>query len=184
MRLSDILSSGDGSGDDLKRLWNDTEAAGEMAPLPAGEYVSHIVDGSLATSRTNATPGYKLTFKVLEPEPFAGRMFWLDCWLTPAALPQSKRDLGKLGVASLEQLERPLPKFIRCKVKLALRKDDDGTERNRVRSFEVVGIDKPEEDPFAPGAVVVDGPKRPPELPTHATAAPPTQEGGANVVPF
>ncbi len=79
-----------------------------------------------------------------------GRQFWHDVWLTPAALPMAKRDLGKLGVTALEQLERPLPPGIRCKVKLALRKDDDGTEYNRVKRFEVVGIDAPEADAFAP----------------------------------
>jgi hypothetical protein len=121
-----------------------------MGTLPAGEYVAHVIAGTLEASRTNATPGYKLTFRVLEPTAFAGRQFWHDCWLTPAALPQSKRDLGKLGVVSLEQLEAPLPRGIRCKVKLALRKDDDGNERNRLRSFEVVGIDPPEQDAFAP----------------------------------
>jgi hypothetical protein len=62
----------------------------------------------------------------------------------------AKRDLGKLGVTSLEQLERPLPPGIRCRVKLALRRDDDGTEFNRVKSFEVVGIDTPAQDAFAP----------------------------------
>lgn len=149
MRLSDILSNG-GEGDDLKRLWQETEAAGELTPLPAGEYVAHVVGGTLEASRSNATPGYRMTFRVCEG-PFKGRQFWHDCWLTPAALPQSKRDLGKLGVSSLEQLEQPLPRGIRCKVKLALRKDDDGNERNRVRSFEVVGIDEPERDAFAPG---------------------------------
>ena len=53
-------------------------------------------------------------------------------------------------MTALEQLERPLPPGIRCKVKLALRKDDDGTEYNRVKTFEVVGIDPPEQDAFAP----------------------------------
>jgi hypothetical protein len=148
MRLSDILANG-GDADDMKRLWESTEAAGELAPLPAGEYVAHVVGGELSASRTNSTPGYKLTFRVCEGT-FEGRQFWHDCWLTPAALPQSKRDLGKLGVTSLEQLEQPLPRGIRCKVKLALRRDDDGTERNRVRTFEVVGIDPPDVDPFAP----------------------------------
>ena len=76
-----------------------------------------------------------------------GRSTW---WMTPAAMPQTKRDLGKLGVTSLEQLENPLPRFIRCKCKLALRKDDDGNEANRLKSFEVVGIDIPEADAFAP----------------------------------
>lgn len=176
MRLSDILHNA-GNADDLKQLWNNTEAAGELAPLPPGEYVAHIVGGSLESSRTNATPGYKLTFRVCEG-PAEGRQFWHDCWLTPAALPQSKRDLGKLGVASLEQLETPLPRGIRCKVKLALRRDDDGNERNRVRSFEVVGIDEPERDAFAPVATEAAAC----DLKDEPTSMP-TTEGRGNV-PF
>lgn len=148
MRLTDILHNGNGGS--ILDLWNKTEAAGEMGPLPPGEYTAHIVGGELEASRANATPGYKLSFRVIEPVEFSGRQFWHDCWLTAAALPQTKRDLGKLGVTSLEQLETPLPKGIRCRVKLALRRDDDGNERNRVRTFEVVGIDKPTSDIFSP----------------------------------
>lgn len=107
------------------------------------------------TGRTNGTPGYKLTFKVLEGD-HAGRQFWHDIWLTPAALPMAKRDLGKLAVTDLEQLERPLPPGIRCAVKLALRRDDDGSEYNRVRRFDVLGIDEPERDAFAPDDANVD----------------------------
>lgn len=151
MNLSDILAAG-GDGGNIRDIWNATEAAGEMGPLPPGEYIAHIISGELEASRTNSTPGYKLTFSVCEGG-YIGRRFWLDCWLTPAAMPQSKRDLAKLGVSSLEQLEKPLPRGIRCRCKLALRKDDDGNERNRVKTFEVVGIDPPDADPFAPGAV-------------------------------
>ena len=35
-------------------------------------------------------------------------------------------------------------------MKLALRRDDDGNEHNRVQLFTVIGIDAPEVDPFAP----------------------------------
>jgi len=150
MRLTDILHNG--GGGNLRDLWNTTVAAGEMGPLPPGEYTASIVGGELEASRANATPGYKLTFRVIEPVEFVGRQFWHDCWLTPAALPQTKRDLGKLGVTSVEQLETPLPRGIRCKVKLVLRRDDDGNERNRIRTFEVVGIDTPKPDAFAPTA--------------------------------
>lgn len=146
-KLSDILSNG--SGDELRRVWNHTEAAQDFAPLPNGEYVARIIAGELFTGRTNGTPGYKLAFKVLEGD-HAGRQFWHDIWLTPAALPMAKRDLGKLGVKDLEQLERPLPPGIRCKVKLAQRRDDDGSEYNRVRRLDVLGIDEPERDAFAP----------------------------------
>jgi hypothetical protein len=156
--LSDILAAG-GGGDDIRDLWNNTDAAGELGPLPPGEYVADIIGGELESSRTKATPGYKLTFSVVEPVEFVGRRFWLDCWLTPAALPQSKRDLAKIGVQSLDQLEKPLPARIRCRVKLALRKDDNGDERNRVRGFDVIGIVEPERDAFAPTDPLTDEPE-------------------------
>ncbi len=184
MKLSDILR--DGAGDDIRDVWDSTEAAGEMGPLPPGEYVAHIKAGELETSRTNATPGYKLTFQVIDGE-FAGRRFWHDCWLTPAALPQTKRDLAKLGVTALEQLERPLPRFIRCKVKLALRRDDDGNERNRVKLFEVIGIDPPEADPFAPATVDMPPTGPTPTLPDAAAVPNTSTDGtgtGAAHVPF
>lgn len=146
-KLSDILRNGE--RDAIASAWQSTQAAGELTPLPPGEYIAHVISGDLFTARTNGTAGYKLTFQVCEG-PHQGRRFWHDLWLTPAALPMTKRDLAKIGVTAMEQLEAPIPQGIRCKVKLALRKDDDGTEYNRVRSFEVVGIDRAEPDAFAP----------------------------------
>jgi len=181
--LSDILAAGGGSGDDFRDLWNNTEAAGEMGPLPPGEYLADIISGELEASRTKATPGYKLVFSVVEPVEFAGRRFWHDCWLTAAALPQTKRDLAKIGVTSLDQLERPLPARIRCRVKLALRRDDDGNERNRVRSFEVVGIVEPERDAFAPtDATPTDG--TPPATAAEDTAGPTDTPEAGDGIPF
>jgi hypothetical protein len=147
-KLTDILRGSDREA--IEKAWNETEAAGEMGPLPAGEYIARIVAGELDESK-KATPGYKLTFRVVDGD-FVGRRFWLDLWLTPAALPMTKRELAKLGVASLEQLEKPLPQGIRCKVKLALRKNDQGDEYNAVKTFTVIGIDAPEADPFAPSS--------------------------------
>ena len=144
-RLTDILNDG---AERLRDQWDTTTAAEDFAPLPAGVYIARIIGGELTTARSG-TPGYKLTFRVLEGE-HTGRQFWHDVWLTEAALPMAKRDLGKLGVKSIEQLEQPLPPGIRCRAKLALRRDDDGTEYNRLRSFEVLGIDPPEVDAFAP----------------------------------
>ena len=120
-----------------------------FVPLPGGTYIARIIAGELGQSRKKFTPGFKLTFRVLEGQ-HEGRQFWHDVWLTEAAMPMAKRDLGKLGIKSIDQLEEPLPQGIRCNVKLVLRKDDDGTEYNRVRSFEVVGIDELERDSFAP----------------------------------
>ncbi len=154
-KLSDILHGG---GGDFNDRWNTTEAAGDFGPVPRGEYVCHVTKGELESSRTNRTPGYKIEFTILDGE-YKGRKLWHDCWLTPAALAQSKRDLGRLGITSPAMMERPLPRGIRCKVTVVLRKDDDDIERNRVRSFEVVGFDKPEADPFAPNPNSETAPK-------------------------
>jgi hypothetical protein len=172
--LSDILREGDRQS--LSRAWGETQAAEDFAPLPTGEYVARIVGGELFTSKTKGTAGYKLAFRVLAGD-HQGRQFWHDVWLTPAALPMAKRDLAKLGVSTLEQLERPLPPGIRCKVKLALRRDDDGAEHSRVKHFEVVGIDPPEQDAFAPIDSPKDGPHPNPLPKGEGTAA--TADGSA-----
>lgn len=161
--LSDILRNND--RENLAAAWGDTEAAEDFGVLPGGEYVARIVSGELFTSK-KGTPGYKLAFRVLEGE-HEGRIFWHDIWLTPAALPMAKRDLAKLGVTALEQLERPLPPGIRCQVKLALRRDDDGNETNKVKRLDVLGIDPPDVEPFAPA----DVPPSPSPLQTAAGSA-------------
>jgi len=155
-KLADIL---DGDADNLRRQWNDTEAAQDFAPLPAATYECHIMSGELGQSR-KGTPQYTIVFRVIDGE-HANRQVWHRLYLTAAALPMAKRDLAKLAVTDLAQLEKPLPTgIIRCRVRVALRRDDDGTERNRVRGFDVLGIDEPERDPFAPadGAATDDTP--------------------------
>ncbi len=153
-KLTDILHGSD--HDVLAKAWRETEAAVEMGPLPSGEYVARIIAGELVTSRTKSTPGYRLTFRVLGGD-YVGRRFWSEIWLTPAALPMAKRDLAKLGVQSFDQLDKPIPQGIRCQVKLALRKNEQGDEYNAVKTFTVIGIDAPETDPFAP--LMNGGPK-------------------------
>jgi hypothetical protein len=173
--LSDILRQND--REILSRAWGETQAAEDFAPLPAGEYIARIVGGQLFTSRAKGTAGFKLAFRVLEGE-HQGQQFWHDVWLTPAAIPMAKRDLSKLGVTRLEQLEQPLPPGIRCKVKLALRRDDEGSEHNRVRTFAVVGIDEPEADAFAPA----DTTSTPVSLPPTGNGTPQECLATANAV--
>lgn len=159
-KLSDILSAGGFGGDDFGDRWRSTGAADDFGPLPPGEYVAVIDRGELTTVGTKGTPSYKLTFRVIEGPgkllDYVGRLLWDDIWLTPAALPQAKRDLGKLGVTDPQQLERPIPEGIVCRVRLALRRDDDGVERNRVVRFDVDHIEPPEADPYAPPADAPD----------------------------
>jgi hypothetical protein len=138
-KLSDILSL-NSDRERLSKLWEQTAAAEERGPLPPGEYAFRILSGELFTSKQRSTPGYKLTLEVTEGE-HEGRRAWCDFWLTPAALPMTKRDLAKIGVKDLAQLEEPLPPGILIRGKLTLRRDDDGNESNRLVRFECVGIE-------------------------------------------
>jgi hypothetical protein len=147
-KLSDILHD----RDNLRKAWDQTEAAAEFAPLPPGEYTFRILSGELFMSK-RGTPGYKLTLEVTEGE-HEGRRAWCDFWLTPAALPMTKRDLTKIGVNNLEQLEQPLPVGILIRAKLALRRDDDGIESNQLRRFQCIGIEPG--DAFEPPPEEVD----------------------------
>src|SRR5262245_19912274 len=137
-KLADILQV-NADIDSLEKQWEQTVAAAEFTVLPAATYLCRVLSGELFNA-TKGTPGYKLVFEVTEGE-YADRRIWHDFWLTPQALPMSKRDLAKLGVTSLKQLERPLPAGILVKVKVTVRPKDDGTEYNHVRSFEAVGIE-------------------------------------------
>ncbi len=144
-RLSDILHQ-DAERKRISQLWKETAAAEERGPLPPGEYTFRILSGELFASK-RGTPGYKLALQVTVGEHEGGRA-WHDLWLTEAAIAMSKRDLAKIGVTDLAQLEKPLPAGILIKGKLALRRDDDGNESNRLVRFEVIGVEPG--DPFAP----------------------------------
>jgi hypothetical protein len=135
-RLVDILNGE--SREDLARRFEETEAAPEYAPLPKGVYVAELSSAEL-TSSTTGTPGYTLGFTVNEGD-LKGRRVWHTLWLTPAAMPMTKRDLAKLGVVKLDQLERPVPPGIICQLTVVVRTDDDGETRNRVTRYEVIEI--------------------------------------------
>jgi hypothetical protein len=100
-------------------------------------------------------PGYKLKLVVVEGE-FLDRVVWHDIWLNEPALPMAKRDLGKLGITSLAQLEQPVPEGIIVVAKVALRKNEDQTEYNRVSWLDFVCIESPDPEPFAPHDEPVD----------------------------
>jgi hypothetical protein len=134
--LVDVLNGVD--RDELARQFAETEAAGDMLPLPRGEYRCRVTDGELVQSKSGK-PGYQLVFTVHAGD-HKGRRLWHTAWLTPAALAMTKRDLAKLGVTSVDMLDNPLPAGIVVDVKVVVRADDDGVERNRVTSFEVVDV--------------------------------------------
>jgi hypothetical protein len=135
-RLADILSEEDRDG--LARQFQDAEVAPDAKPVPPNRYRCKITDGELVQSKSN-TKGYRLTFTVDEGE-HKGQRVWHTLWLTPAAMKFTKRDLAKLGVRDIQTLDAPLPQGFLCEVKVALRQDDAGAERNEVVWFEVVEV--------------------------------------------
>jgi hypothetical protein len=146
-KLTDILNNSEAEA--IQRIWDSTQVAADLGPLPPGTYVARVESAEFFTARSG-TSGVKLTLVVAEPAEFAARKLWNDLWLTPAAMPATKRDLLKIGVTALEQLDRPIPEGLVIECRVALRRDDDGTERNRVVRFDLLRIEPPKPNPFPP----------------------------------
>lgn len=140
----------EGFDDEFDDLWNETEAADDLAtdPIPRGVYECRVVSGERFAARSG-TPGFKLCFEVLDGD-HAGRRTWLNLWLSRNALPYTKRDLVKLGITRPEQLDEQVPAGIVAKAKIIVRENDDGDRWNEVKSFDVLRVEQPEPDPFAP----------------------------------
>jgi hypothetical protein len=154
-KFTDILRQ-QGKLNDADSAWTSSVAA-EDDVLPKGKYVADIVKGDGYES-SGGHPAYKFTFEVAEGE-YKGRRFWHDVYFSAKAEGRALRDVAKLGVPitgtkaeTFAALDRPLPAVFRCDVKLVVRRDDDGTEKNEVRRFDVIEVIKPEPDPFAPDA--------------------------------
>jgi hypothetical protein len=161
-KLSDILRGGAGSGASwIGGNWGNIPPAPDYGtPVPRNWYVAHVIDGALFNAQTG-TPGYKVTFEIIEGD-YKGRRLWLDIWLTDTAKRGAVRDLAKLGIQNQEQLEQPLePYRIRCRVLAVVHRDNQGIERNAVKSFEVIGVDPPPpRDAFAPADEPKGGPQQ------------------------
>jgi hypothetical protein len=147
-KLSDILMNSE--RDRIAGIWASAKPADDLKPIPSGEYRCLIIDGAFFNAKAG-TPGYKIALQVLDGD-HAGRRLWIDVWLSEAAIAIAKRDLGKLGVSSLEQLDRPLPEGIVVAARVALRRGDSGEEFNCITRFEVVAVEPPAPDPYAPKA--------------------------------
>ena len=148
--LSAILPGG-GNAEDILDTFDTTEAAEEFVPLPKGTYVAVAVEGGMTEAKTG-TKGYGITFKVMEGQ-HANRRLWRTWYFTRDALPYTKRDLIKFGLDGKAKFYLPFPagRFV-CKLTVALRTLDDGTTANEIKTVEVVRVQEPQRDPFAPEA--------------------------------
>lgn len=148
-KLSDILPRSD--RERIAGVWASTKPADDFKPIPSGKHRCRIIDGKLFNAKSG-TAGYKLTLEVLEGE-HAGRRLWHDVWFTEKGLEYALRDLGKLGVESFDRLDGPLPEGIVVEANVVLRRGDNGIEKNELKHthpFDIVAIEPPEPEPFAP----------------------------------
>lgn len=129
---------------EVQDLWNTTEAARDYSPVPAGTYTVDLVEVSRDTTR-NGNPCVNLELQIREGE-YARRFIRYSLFLTPKATAYAKRELGKIGVTRLEQLDSPPPKGIRCSVAVSKQTEDGGRHKSKVTAFEFLGIDAADED--------------------------------------
>ena len=176
-KLTDILRAGKSTW--LEQTdWSKGERAVDFGkPVPTGLYAARIISGELSEARTG-TPSFKLTFEISEEGPHKGRKVWHDIWLTDAAKKQALRDFDKLGIKNLKQLEGGLPAILKAKIRVIVHQNDKGIEYNVIRSFEVIGIEPVEPDPFAPPPDKADDLTQQPPPDTADDPTPQPQAGG------
>ena len=136
--LNDVLR---GSFDETAAKFDEAEAAPDRVVLPAGTYTASLESLEGRSSAKKGTPSVLATFRVTEGE-HAGRLLWHDMYLTEAAIPMTKRDLGKFGITTLAQVAEPLAGRWIVSARVAERTDDDGNTRNEIRGFNPVNFEE------------------------------------------
>ncbi len=124
--------------DDIHAMFDNAK---EYEPIPAGVYTAHITRAGRRTCKSG-TQSYQIEFTICEG-PYDGGRVWLDCFLTERAMARSKRSLVKLGITTAAQLDQPISDRTRCRVQVVVVTLDDGSQKNEVKDFVVVGIDEP-----------------------------------------
>ncbi|MBW7863583.1 MAG: hypothetical protein H3C30_04110 [Candidatus Hydrogenedentes bacterium] len=129
-----------------------------LAPLPAGEYQARAVDARLDESR-RGTPFYGMRLEIASGE-HIGRRLVAKWYLSGAALPYSRRDLAALGLTSFAMLERGAVPAGLVRLRVALRRGDDGSMFNEVRAVLPMGNEaKPAPVAPAPAPVAAVNPE-------------------------
>jgi len=126
----------------LAGAFDSTPPAEALPPIPAGEYAARWLDGTLGESRTG-TPFYRARFEIASGE-HAGRRLVHRWYLSPKALPYSRRDLAALGFDSFAKLQSGAAPRGLVRLHVALRREDSGAVSNEIREVIPGG---PEPDP-------------------------------------
>lgn len=142
--------------EDIFDRFETAEAADEFGPLPKGTYLAVAISVEMSEAKTG-NKGYKIGFRVTEGD-HLNRRLWRTWYFTDSAMAYTKRDLAKFGITGKAQLQQAFPRdrFV-CKLFVTERKLDDGTKANEIKSFEIVRVQEPEVNPFAPQETESEG---------------------------
>lgn len=116
-------------------------AAPEFTPLPQAVYTCRVVRGEYCSTNSGAE-AYRMRFEVTDG-PHAGQTVVRTWTFGPKALQYTKRDLAPFGLNSSAQLRAPFPAAGReylVRLVVALKRGDDGIERNDVKRVDNVRV--------------------------------------------
>ncbi len=115
-----------------------SDAPFESAELPPGTYTGTLMMSRIVRSWRSKSVGVALYWDVQLRH--GKKRVWRTLWLSPAALPRTKRELAQLGVRTLADLDNdpPVPAGAICKLVIADRRDRDGYVETRIVHWEVL----------------------------------------------
>jgi hypothetical protein len=112
----------------------------ESADVPPGTYTGKLTDSRIVRSLRTKNVGVTLLWEILGQ----ARTTWVrrTLWLSAGALPHTKRDLARLGVRTLADLDNdpPVRPGVMCRFVIADRRSSDGYVEPRIVAWEVLSI--------------------------------------------
>jgi hypothetical protein len=108
--------------------------------VPPGTYLATLKQSRVVQSTRTGNVGVTLWWKIARRS--GGRTVWRTLWLSPGALPRTKRELALLGVHSSQDLDKdpPVPLGARCRLVIDSRMQRDGCYETQVVRWDVVEI--------------------------------------------
>lgn len=122
-----------------------TQASGNLDVLPAGEYLAHVIESDIVTTKSGTGQYIKATFAILDG-PFKGRKVWQN-WNFRNANPEAQRIGMEQLKGFLEACGHPSPDRLRKTdefhgrpviIKVTVRKSDDYGDSNEIKGYKKV----------------------------------------------
>lgn len=145
---------------------------GAVAPIPAGVYLAQVVESSVAALKSGNGTGLTVVWQVIEG-PSKGRKVWQSF-----NVKHNSAEAQRIGQAQFSALCHAVGRVrigdtaelhgVPCRIKVAIRKDDQYGDKNEVKGVEsAIGSQPAQATPFPPSA-----PAAAPQAPAAAPAAP------------